>query len=229
VPQVDEDPQRFDRFAEAYDRCRTVIDRPIWPRLAELGVPEGGRALDVGCGSGHRAVDLARHVDEVVAIDLSAPLIEIAATRRPRPTVRYACADVADFEDPDGFDLVYSANTLHHVEPLGPTLDRLRALVRPGGWAVLTDNVHRRPWLSWIWRHGGYRLAPLPDLGRARAAGRRGMWEYYRFETSRPWVAHMRSDRYLTPEGFEAAYLGAFPGGEVRHHGLATLVWHRAA
>lgn len=223
-----EDPQRFDAFADAYDRCRSLIDVPTWPFLSELGVPEGGRALDVGCGSGHRAVDLARHMDSVVGIDLSPSLIELARRRRPQPNVEFRCADLRELDDPDGFDLVYSANTLHHVDRIGPALERLRALVRPNGWAVLTDNVLRHPpWMRWIWSHGGYHLAALQDVHRARRAGLRGMWRFYRFETSRPWVAHMRSDRYLRPEEFEATYLAAFPGGVVRHHGLATLAWQR--
>ena len=42
------DPQLFDGFAVDYDQFRTLIDEPTWPMLANLGVPEGGRGLDVG-------------------------------------------------------------------------------------------------------------------------------------------------------------------------------------
>lgn len=226
-----DDPQRFDGFADAYDRSRTLMDQPVWPDLAALGVPEGGRALDVGCGSGHRTVELAEHMDEVVGVDLSAPLIEIARERRPHPRVRLEAVDIRDFVDAAGFDLVVNHNTFHHVAPLAPALDHVRDLVRPGGWAVLTDNVHRDPaWLKWIWSHGGYRLASALDSPRwIRSAGLRGTCQIYRFETSKPWVAHMKSDVYLTPDEFEAAYLAAFPGGAVRHHRLATLTWQRRA
>jgi SAM-dependent methyltransferase len=191
-------------------------------------VPSGGRGLDVGCGSGHRTVDFALHMDSVVGIDLSPPLIELARERRARVNVEFQLADLRTFEDQQGFDLVYSANTLHHIEPLEPALTRLRGLVRPGGWAVLTDNVARQPaWVRWLWLHGAYRLAALQDVGRGRSGGLRGMWQYYRFETSRPWVAHMKSDHYLRPDEFDAVYGSVFPEGRVLHQGLATLVWQR--
>jgi len=223
------DPQSFDDFADAYDRCRTLIDVPTWPMLAELGVPEGGRALDVGCGSGHRAVELAQHVDDVVGIDLSQPLIDIARARRPRSNVDFRCADLQTYRDDAGFDLIYSANTLHHVVDLPAALDHLRTMIRPAGWVVLTDNVQRTPaWLRWIWRHGGYHLAAIQDSHRGRREGLRGRWRYYRFQTSRRWVEHMKSDRFLDPGDFETTYLAAFPGGAVEHHGLATLVWQAA-
>jgi len=37
----------------------------------------GGRALDLGCGTGRHAVLLARRFEQVDAIDLSGPMIEI--------------------------------------------------------------------------------------------------------------------------------------------------------
>ena len=81
-----DDPQSFDRLAEAYDRYRTLVDEPAWPWLssAEVGVTGGGRALDAGCGAGHRCVELAEHFEEVVGIDLSAPLVDLARHRRAR-------------------------------------------------------------------------------------------------------------------------------------------------
>ena len=226
-----DDPQSFDGLAEDYDRYATLVDEPAWPWLSspEVGVVGGGRALDAGCGSGRRCVELADHFDEVVGIDVSEPLVALARRRRPHPRVRYEIADLATYADPVGFDLVHSATTLHHVEPLEPALANLRSLVRPGGRAVLIDVIEGSPpWKKWLWRHGAIRLAPLDQVpGRIRSIGLGGTLAAYRFEISRPWVRHMISDVYLRRPEFERRYLSEFPEGRVVDFGLAALVWTR--
>ena len=229
--------QSFDGFAEAYDRFSSLVDEPVWPWLASpeigVGVACGGRrrALDAGCGSGRRCVELAEHFDEVVGIDLSGPLIELARARRAHPRVRYEVADLTSFADVEGFDLVYSSTALHHVEPLEPALAHLRSLVRPGGQAVLADLVQGVfGWKRWLWRHGAVHLTPLEDLPRrARQYGWTPAWEAFRFETSRPWVRHLLSDRFLTLEEFTERYLSVFPEGRIVRQGLTALVWQRPA
>ena len=228
---VTDDPQSFDRMADAYDRYATRVDEPVWPWLSspEIGAVAGGRALDAGCGSGRRCVELAAHFTEVVGIDVSRPLVELAGARHAHSRVRYEVADLATFSDPDGFDLVHSWTTLHHVDPLEPALANLRSLVRPGGMAVLVDPVQSAPaWVRWLWRHGGFRLAPLDQVpARLRSLGLRDTWQAYRFEISRPWVAHLRSDRFLRRPEFHERYLSVFPEGHVVDFGLAALVWRR--
>ena len=223
------DAQSFDAFAAAFDRFTSVFDEPAWPWLSspEVGVVGGGRALDAGCGSGRRCAELAAHFDEVVGIDLSGPLIELARAKRTAPDVRFEVADLATFDDGQGFDLVYSAATLHHVVPLEPALAHLRSLVRPGGHVVLLDLVQRvGGWKRWLWRHGAVRLTPLRDVpGHVRTAGAREAWHALRFQTSGPWVRHLLSDAYLRPDEFAERYRSVFPDGRILDAGLTALVW----
>jgi ubiquinone/menaquinone biosynthesis C-methylase UbiE len=70
-------------FAEAYARKHRKIaekfGREIAEKLALRGL-EGGRILDAGCGFGATAIVLAQALppSEVVGIDLSGPLLELA-------------------------------------------------------------------------------------------------------------------------------------------------------
>ncbi len=223
------DPQLFDRFAVAYDRWLTIMEQPAWPELSEMGIPGGGRALDVGCGAGHRAAELAEHMQAVVGVDLCAPLIEIARANRGLANVHYEVADIRDHHDADGYELIYSVNTFHHISPLAPALAHVRRLVRPGGWVVLSDNVQRSPaWMTWMWRHGGFRLNSARAVPRlARRVGFRSAWQAYRFDVSKPWVEHKKSDQFLDSDEFDKTSLEAFPGADIRHHHGATLVRHR--
>lgn len=75
----------YDLFADAYHRKardsphNSQYDRPAL--LALLGDVAGDRILDAGCGSGLYAEELLNRGAEVIAIDRSARLLEIARNR----------------------------------------------------------------------------------------------------------------------------------------------------
>src|SRR5215217_3566345 len=87
-----EEPQvraMFDRIAGVYDRMNSVMTAGMHHRwreraadLAELA--PGARALDVACGTGDLALELARRVGpggEVVACDFSEQMLELARAK----------------------------------------------------------------------------------------------------------------------------------------------------
>lgn len=222
------DPQSFDTFAGDYDRYSDLHD-PLgeWlaAHVAELGLT-GGRALDAGCGSGRHAQALAEAYEEVVAADLSPALIETARLRRPHAKVRYEAVDLHHIADDGGFDLVLSMATLHHVPDLEKALRHLRSLVRPGGTAILVDNVSAEPTPPrWAYLAGAVYELPR-DIARL---GRRDAWWLYRFRTSRPWLAHLLSDRYLSRHEYEASYARVFPDATFVDLDFAhAMIWHHA-
>jgi len=107
-------------------------------RLVLRSVPPGcRRALDVGCGQGFLARQLAHRCQEVVAIDNNRDVLSRAkAESGPEPRIAFVEGDVMTHQFPDGsFDFIAAVATLHHL-PLRPALARFRSLLRPGG--VLT-------------------------------------------------------------------------------------------
>ena len=213
----------FDRFAADYDRFAS-LERPIvldWV-LGQLP-PSGSRALDAGCGSGRFTVALAKRFQEVVGIDISEPLIEIAQRERPRRNVTYRVADLMAFENSAGFDVVFSATTLHHLRQIEAALLHLRGLLKPGGTMVLIDNVASRPTPArWVHVLGALRQLP----GDLRRLGPRDARWLFGFRTSRPWLEHVASDRYLSRHEFERVYGTAFPDADFQHFGYAHgMVW----
>ena len=85
--------------------------------LAQLPAPPA-RILEVGCGSdGGLATALAAAGYGVLAVDPDAP--EGPLFRR---------VTLEELDEPGPFDAVVAGRVLHHVEPLGPALDKLARL-----------------------------------------------------------------------------------------------------
>jgi SAM-dependent methyltransferase len=225
------DPQSFDSFAEDYDRSARLSPATLLDWLLTQLPKHGSRALDAGCGSGRHAIALAERFDQVVGVDISEPLIDIARERRSPQNLRYHVSDLMNFADPDGFDLVFSSTTLHHLPDLDAALRHLRGLVRAGGRVVLIDNVARRPsqkmlpdWTPARLVHvlGAVREFP-DDVGRL--GWRQARW-LLKFRTSPPWLAHLASDKYLSLQAFEQRYAAVFRGARFTDLGFARgMVW----
>jgi 2-polyprenyl-3-methyl-5-hydroxy-6-metoxy-1,4-benzoquinol methylase len=93
---------------------------------------ECDRVLDVGCGTGDFASQLARQAAHVDALDRSPVMIETARRTVPGNVI---CIE-ADVLDPalhlGPYDAITSISTLHHM-PLPSVLRRLASWLRPGG------------------------------------------------------------------------------------------------
>ncbi len=158
--------------------------------IESLGVGEGARTLEVGCGNGSISAWLAERVGpsgEAVAFDLDLSLVDV---RAPRLELRQGDI-VAGPVDPGGFDLVTARAVLHHVTDLEAAVQNLAASLAPGGAILLIEpdflpvSVAQPPevrafwsgWLGWsrdqgIDYHVGRTLAPrLAALGLEQVAG----------------------------------------------------------
>jgi SAM-dependent methyltransferase len=130
----------FDREAERYDRTRpgypeALIDDVLGPS------PHGLSVLDVACGTGIAARQMARRGARVAGVELNAGMAEIAE-RHGIPT------DVAAFEgwDPAGrtFDRVTCAQAWHWLDP-EVSAGKAASVLRPGGRLCLFWNVGHHP------------------------------------------------------------------------------------
>lgn len=125
----------------------------------------GRRILDAGCGTGVLAVELARRGADVVAIDLSPKLVQMARQRMHESSALLTGSIVFDSGDMldeqwGRFDHVVAMDSLIHYESTD-MLEALSGLVHRTNHSVLFTFAPKTPLLSLMHRTG--KLFPKQD------------------------------------------------------------------
>jgi ubiquinone/menaquinone biosynthesis C-methylase UbiE len=107
-----------------------------------LGVFEGRRCLDAGCGGGRATIMMAEAgASEIVALDLSETNVattRMRAAQRGLDNVTVRQESLLDIPlDDESFDVVWSNGVLHHTGDTDGSLKEIARLLKPGGWMWL--------------------------------------------------------------------------------------------
>jgi SAM-dependent methyltransferase len=128
----------WDRVAHLYDATwAPLTTQLVEPQLDAATVAAGQRVLDLACGPGYVAAAAAARGAEVVALDISAAMVEEARRRHPDLDVRQGPAERVDL--PDGsFDRVLMSFGILHVADPPAVLREARRLLRADGRLAFT-------------------------------------------------------------------------------------------
>ncbi len=124
MPENDWDPA-------LYDQKHAFIFEYGKGLLSILAPQAGERILDLGCGTGHLAHEIAESGAQVTGIDASTEMIEQAC--RAYPGIEFRVADARDFSFSTQFDAVFSNAALHWVPEAEQVVERIASALRPGG------------------------------------------------------------------------------------------------
>jgi ubiquinone/menaquinone biosynthesis C-methylase UbiE len=107
-------------------------------------IKEGFRILDIGCGGGQLAIEIAKAEKDlgVDGVDLSISQLKRAKHRnlKARAKVDFIQASALDLPFPDeSYDLVYSVYSLKHWPEKNRGLMECVRIVKPGGMLVITE------------------------------------------------------------------------------------------
>lgn len=119
------------------------IEAPTRLLLRAAGIAPGLRVLDLGTGLGHvarLAAELVGPGGQVVGLDTSARLLEVARTRTlDHPQVTFVQGDVRSWRDAEPFDAVVGRLILFHLPDAVAALRHQLAALRPGGLMLVLD------------------------------------------------------------------------------------------
>lgn len=145
---------RFAHDAEAagYDQDVRNERDPIRKGYAEalgwLGsqVTPGSHVIDLGCGTGNTVLALPPDCT-VTAVDLSQPMLQVAAQKLAGRNVRFVLSDILEFFDrpSDPVDAIVSSYALHHLtdEEKHHLIGQLPLRLREGGKLVVVDLMFK--------------------------------------------------------------------------------------
>lgn len=142
-------PEHLDAgYVAGYDRKAATDPSDDVRAMRDAGIGEHSVVVDLGAGTGTFAAAIAPWCREVIAVDVSAPML--AATReRCRElgwtNVRCVEAGFLSYEhEGDAAGGVYSRNALHHLPDFwkAVALDRIAGFLAPGGVLRLRDLVY---------------------------------------------------------------------------------------
>lgn len=115
--------------------------------VAETGVPPGGVAIDVGCGTARALPALREAVGpsgRVIGIDVTAEMLAMARSLGRERYGALVFADAHHLPLPTAsVDLVFAAGLLGHVSDVDAVLTEAARVTRPGGKLVLFHPISR--------------------------------------------------------------------------------------
>ncbi|MHB1127619.1 MAG: demethylmenaquinone methyltransferase [Bacillota bacterium] len=178
----------FTAIARRYDLMNTVLTfnrDAYWRRVTvELsGIGPGGHGLDVCCGTGKMAEELARIAGpqgRVIGLDFCEEMLEVARQRvkgTPMERIDFIHGNALDLPFPDNtFDCATIGFALRNVPDIKKTVSEMMRVVRPGGKVVSLELA--KPSAP-VFKQAYYlyfdRLVPL--MGRL-GVGREGPYSY---------------------------------------------------
>ncbi|MEV0642553.1 class I SAM-dependent methyltransferase [Streptomyces sp. NPDC050619] len=137
----------FGARAADWDRKFAGDDPAYAAAVAGLGLREGDRVLDAGCGTGRALTPLRAAVGPsgvVVGVDLTPAMLEAAVRAGRDRDGRLLLADVAALPlRSQSLDAVFGAGLVSHLPQPAENLRELARVVRPGGTLALFHPIGR--------------------------------------------------------------------------------------
>jgi len=145
----------WDRMAARYSRS-PIADEATYQeklRITRSYLQPDMTMLEFGCGTGSTALVHAPHVARILATDISANMLEIAAAKARDAkieSVAFEHSSVEAFEAAEGsFDVVLCLSILHLLADRNAAVAKVHRLLKPGGLFV-SSTACLGDWLSWF-------------------------------------------------------------------------------
>ena len=108
-------------------------------------ITENDKVLDIGCGNGSLAYDLARKAKFVKGIDILEKNILKARKKYSLPNIEYVAGDAPKDLDEEKFDVIVLSNVLEHIENRLEFLKKIKNLAPK---ILIRVPMHNRDWMT---------------------------------------------------------------------------------
>lgn len=113
--------------------------------------PDGGKALDIGCGAGGRFIRILEEKQfSVIGLDVSEKMVQLASVNHPQQSFLHQ--DICSWETEDRFDFIVAWDSIFHI-PLAmqkTVVSKMCDLLAKGGILIYTfgdgEGEHTDQW-----------------------------------------------------------------------------------
>jgi len=198
--------ETFNQSAQFYDRIRPGYPDALVSDLIRLsGIPDQGRILEIGCGTGKATELFAARGYRMDCLDIGSDLAAVAAAKfRGWGNVRIVVSSFEDWEPNDRrYDLVIAATSFHWVDPKIAYV-KSAAVLKPSGALAVFSNTPVRQRKGFFARVQDVYRACAPSLSRDAAESRAKRQEPSGLELFQepvvrtyPWSVEYSTDQYI--------------------------------
>lgn len=140
TPDMTQPSSRFwDKIADRYAR-QPIKDEAAYQKKLQITqeyLRPDMKLLEFGCGTGSTALTHAPLVDNILAIDISSRMLEIAAQKATAAGISNVVFEQAGFDDftavDDSFDVVLGMSILHLLADRDLAIAKVHRMLNPGG------------------------------------------------------------------------------------------------
>ena len=133
---------RFRKWARFYDLTWVPINYLRKKTLKFANISKDKKILDICTGTGDLAIAFAKQGNEVLGIDLSEDMIEVAQKKNKFENLKFEVADATKllFEN-NSFDVVTSSFGLHEMpgDAMLKTLSEVKRVLKSNGEFIIVD------------------------------------------------------------------------------------------
>ena len=213
----------FTRVAQRYDLMNHLMSgwQDIsWRRYAvkQAALPNSGRLLDIGTGTGMLALEASRQYpsSQIIAADLTLPMMEIGRRVNLRSGLDWTGSEATKLPFPSGsFDAVISGFLARNLSDIYQGLTEQYRVLKPGGKITVLDTTRRpKDILTPLIRFYMYRLIPFfSNL----ITGNKEDYTYL-YESTEGFLRAEELAAYLTAVGFKKVLFTRFMFGMIAVH-----------
>jgi SAM-dependent methyltransferase len=133
---------------ECFEAPTALENRFILERMGPL---RGKRLLDLGAGLGESSVYIGLQGAHVTTVDISPQMVEMALRlgRKYGLELEGIVSGAEDLNLPaNSYDIIYVANTIHHVHDRDSLFEQIHGALKPGGMFISYDPIAYNPLIN---------------------------------------------------------------------------------